>query len=58
MDRAANRQRVPFRNAAEFLLRDRDGIYGAEFTKRVTTLGIVEKPIAPRAPLKIHTSKD
>jgi hypothetical protein len=27
-----------------------DGIYGAEFTKRVVALGIEDKPIAPRAP--------
>jgi transposase InsO family protein len=40
----------PFATPPKYLLRDRDGIYGAEFTKRVTALGVEEKPIAPRAP--------
>ena len=40
----------PFATPPKYLLRGRDGIYGAEFTKRVTALGIAEKPIAPRAP--------
>ena len=33
-----------------YLLRDRDGVYGADFTKRVAALGITEKLIAPHAP--------
>lgn len=41
---------VPFATPPKYLLRDRDGIYGAEFTKRVTALWVEEKPIAPRAP--------
>jgi transposase InsO family protein len=40
----------PFETPPKYLLRDRDGTYGAEFTKRVTALGIEETPIAPRAP--------
>ena len=40
----------PFETPPKYLLRDRDGIYGAEFTKRVKALGIEEKFIAPRAP--------
>jgi len=40
----------PFETPPKYLLRDRDGIYGAEFTKRVMGLGIEEKPTAPRAP--------
>ena len=40
----------PFETSPKYLLRDRDGIYGAEFTKRVTGLGIEEKPAAPHAP--------
>ena len=40
----------PFETPPKYLLRDRDGLYGAEFTKRVTALGIEEKSIAPRAP--------
>jgi len=40
----------PFETPPQFLLRDRDGTYGEEFTKRVTALGLEEKPIAPRSP--------
>ena len=40
----------PFETPPKYLLRDRDGTYGAEFTKRVTALGIEEKLIAPRSP--------
>ncbi len=39
----------PFETPPKYLLRDRDGTYGEEFTKRVTALGLEEKPIAPRA---------
>jgi transposase InsO family protein len=40
----------PFERAPKFLLRDRDGIYGAEFMRRVAGLGMEEKLIAPRSP--------
>ena len=40
----------PFETPPKYLLRDRDGIYGAEFTKRVAALGLKEKLIAPHAP--------
>ena len=40
----------PFKVPPKYLLRDRDGIYGAEFIKRMAALGIEEKPIAPHAP--------
>ncbi len=40
----------PFETPPKHLLRDRDGTYGAEFTKRLAALRIEEKPIAPRAP--------
>lgn len=40
----------PFETPPKYLLRDRDGTYGAVFTKRVTALGIEEWPIAPRSP--------
>ena len=33
-----------------YLIRDRDGIYGAEFRRRVAGLGLREVPIAPRSP--------
>ena len=40
----------PFETPPKYLLRDRDGIYGAEFAKRAAALGIEEKPTAPHAP--------
>ena len=40
----------PYEEAPRFLIRDRDGIYGDYFTKRVEGMGIEEVPIAPRSP--------
>jgi hypothetical protein len=40
----------PYQEAPRFLLRDRDGIYGDYFTKRMESMGIEEVPIAPRSP--------
>jgi transposase InsO family protein len=40
----------PFAAPPKYLLRDRDGVYGADFTKRVTVLGFKEKLTAPHAP--------
>jgi hypothetical protein len=40
----------PCEEAARFLLRDRDGIYGAHFKQRVRNMGIEEVVIAPRSP--------
>ncbi len=40
----------PFETPPKCLLRDRDDTYGAEFIKRVTVLGIEEKPTARHAP--------
>jgi putative transposase len=34
----------------KYLIRDRDGIYGAAFQRRVARLGLHEVPIAPRSP--------
>lgn len=39
-----------FESAPKYLLRDRDGIYGNEFTRRVTSLGMDEVKSAPRCP--------
>ena len=39
----------PFETPPKYLLRDRDGTYGAEFTKHVAAPRIDGKPIAPRA---------
>ena len=40
----------PYEEAPHFLIRDRDGIYGDYFTKRIESMGIEEVPIAPRSP--------
>jgi transposase InsO family protein len=40
----------PYDEAPRFLLRDRDGIYGDYFPKRVKQMGIEEIFIAPRSP--------
>jgi putative transposase len=40
----------PDDSAPRFLLRDRDAIYGEEFTRRVKSIGIHEVLTAPRAP--------
>ena len=40
----------PYEEVPRFLVRDRDGIYGDYFTKRVESTGIEEVPIAPRSP--------
>ena len=40
----------PWDTAPRFLLRDRDGIYGADFRRRVKSMGIEEVIIAARSP--------
>jgi len=40
----------PFDTAPRYLLRDRDSIYGEQFRRRVTSLGIEEILTAPRSP--------
>ena len=40
----------PWDTAPRYLLRDRDGIYGQEFTSRVDHMGIKEVKTAPRSP--------
>jgi putative transposase len=41
---------LPDDTAPKYLLRDRDGIYGEAFTRRVTRMGIRQVLTAPRAP--------
>jgi transposase InsO family protein len=36
--------------APGYLIRDRDGIYGAIVTRRLQAMGIRDKPIAPGSP--------
>ena len=40
----------PWNEAPRFLMRDRDGVYGAAFRRRVKGLGIEEVICAPRSP--------
>jgi putative transposase len=44
------REAFPWDSAPKYLLRDRDRIFGAEFTKQVEDLGIQEMLSAPRSP--------
>jgi len=44
------REAFPFDQVPKYLLRDRDGIFGADFTKQVTSLSIEEVLSAPRSP--------
>ena len=40
----------PYDTAPEYLLRDRDSIYGSIFVQRVVGMGIKQKLISPRSP--------
>jgi transposase InsO family protein len=40
----------PWAEAPRYVIRDRDGIYGAAVTHRLRTMGIRDKPIAPGSP--------
>jgi putative transposase len=40
----------PWETAARYLLRDRDAVYGVEFSSRVNDMGICEVKTAPRSP--------
>jgi putative transposase len=44
------REAFPFEEVPRYVLRDRDGIFGADFTKEVRNLGIEEVLSAPRSP--------
>jgi transposase InsO family protein len=44
------REAFPWENAPRYLLRDRDGIFGAEFVKQVKAMGIKQVLSAPRSP--------
>jgi putative transposase len=44
------REAFPFDQAPKYLLRDRDGIFGGEFSKQVAALGVEEVLAAPRSP--------
>src|SRR4051812_34613566 len=36
--------------APNYLIRDRDGVYGEAFTRRIRAMGIRDRPTAPRSP--------
>ena len=40
----------PWETAPRYLLRDRDGAYGKVFRKRLSAMGIRDRPVAPRSP--------
>src|SRR5437016_8020229 len=40
----------PWNEAPRYLIRDRDGIYGAVVTRRLRAMGIRDKPVAARSP--------
>ena len=40
----------PWESAPKYLIRDRDSSYGALFKRRVRTIGIRDRPTAPRSP--------
>jgi transposase InsO family protein len=40
----------PWTEAPRYLIRDRDGVYGAAVTRRLRAIGIRDKPIAPSSP--------
>ena len=44
------REAFPFEEVPRYLLRDRDRIFGADFTKEVRNLGIEEVLSAPHSP--------
>jgi putative transposase len=43
-------QAFPWDEAPRYLLRDRDGVYGARFSRRIAGMGIEEVITAPRSP--------
>jgi transposase InsO family protein len=40
----------PWDEAPGYLLRDRDGAFGPAYTRRIRTMGIRDRPTAPRSP--------
>ena len=50
MDCAATHRGLRLGAGAEYLVRDRDRVYGEIFTRRVRAMGIRDRPTAPRSP--------
>jgi transposase InsO family protein len=47
---AADVEAFPWDTAPSYLVRDNDAAYGQAFTNRIRTMGIRDRPIAPRSP--------
>lgn len=41
---------IGWEDAPSYLIRDRDGVYGEVFTRRIRAMGIRDRPTAPRSP--------
>ena len=50
MDGQQITEAFPWDTAPRYLIRDRDGIYGFDFTRRVASLSVEQIPTAPRSP--------
>ena len=50
------REAFPWGSAPRFLLRDRDRIFGSDFTKQLEEFGIEEVLGAPGVPQRVRTS--
>jgi hypothetical protein len=48
MDRPASHEACGLESAPQYLIRDRDKVYGEAFTRRVRAMGIRDRPTAPR----------
>ena len=46
----AERDALPWDDAPQYLIRDRDGIYGTLVTRRLRAMGIRDKPTPPASP--------
>ena len=41
---------IGWEDAPQYLIRDRDRVYGEAFTRRIRAMGIRDRPTAPRSP--------
>jgi hypothetical protein len=50
MDRWPDKGSIPWSEAPRYLIRDRDGVYGAVVTRRIRAMGIRDQAIAAGSP--------
>ena len=50
MDRPASQRGLRWEPVPDYLVRDRDRVYGEAFTRRIRAMGIRDRPTAPRSP--------